>query len=110
MGADAFISFYGTRYEVGDADDADSLNEQNDSRLALAKSGRLDTYIGRLTDGEPYFLFIGRRLGVFGVEGQSSTSFTADEISLIASQTDEKLDSLGIPGERRIWFQLEAQY
>ena len=112
MGADAFIAFYGIRSEIGDADAADAIYDRNDTRLASAKRAKLDTYIGRLTDGEPYFLFIGRRLGVFGVEGETSKAFPADDLARIAQQTDDAMISLGLglPGEPQFWFQLEAQY
>ena len=110
MGADAFIVFYGVRFDVGDADESESLAVKNDTRLALAKRGGLDTYIGRVTDGEPYFLFVGRRLGLFGVEGATSMSFKTEELAQLATETDTRLSALGIRGEPKFWFQLEAQY
>jgi hypothetical protein len=110
MGADAFVVFYGTRYEVGDADEADALDHHNDPRLAAAKRGKLDTYGGRLTDGEPHFLFIGRLLGVFGVEGETLKSYSADELAKIADQTRDAMAALGLPGQPQFWFQLYAQY
>jgi len=108
--ADAFIVFFGSRYEIGDADEADALDDRNDPRLAAAKQGALDTYIGRLTDGEPYFLLIGRRIGVFGIEGETLKDYSEDELTQIASQTRVLMASLGLQGPLRFWFQLEAQY
>lgn len=70
----------------------------------------MDSYTGRLTDGEPHFLYVGKLLGSFGVEGDSLLGLKVDELWQLLSQTDEKLDSSGLAGERRLWFQLEAQY
>ena len=110
MGADAFHAFYGLRYEVADADEVDELDEKNDPRLAAAKKGRLHVCTGRMTDGEPYFLFIGRHLGMFGVEGETEKSFDMQDLSKQAEETASKLQEVGLAGEPRLWFQLEAQY
>jgi hypothetical protein len=110
MGADAFIVFYGTRYQVGDADAADALNEHSDPRLGAAKHGGHDIYIGRVTEDAPYYLFIGRRLGILGVEGETLKEYSAHDFAGIAKQTDEAITSLGLPGQPQFWFQLQAQY
>jgi hypothetical protein len=70
MGADAFIAFYGLRFELTD-DELDSVERHADDRLLAARGANLHTHFGRPTDGEPHFLFVGTRLGVFGIEGEA---------------------------------------
>jgi hypothetical protein len=55
-------------------------------------------------------LYIGRRIGVFGVEGEHLMNYTADELARVANQTRELMSCLELPGQPQFWFQLEAQY
>jgi len=110
MGADSFVAFYGNRYDVGDADAADELNHSTDPRIASAKRSKLDVYVGRLTDGEPYFLLIGRKLGDFGIEGEYEKSFSAVDLAAVAEETQLLLNSCDLIGHPKFWFQLVAQY
>jgi hypothetical protein len=110
MGADLVIAFYGVRYEVGDADDADALDASQDERLRAAKLVKLQTWVGRITDGEPHHLLIGRKLGVLGVQGEVSRDYSADDLAVIARSVNESLAAQGLVGEPRFWFILEAQY
>ncbi|WP_428304838.1 hypothetical protein [Lacipirellula sp.] len=110
MGADSVIAFYGVRYEVGDADEVDALETSQDERLRIAKLAKLQTWCGRTTDGEPYHLLVGRKLGAFGVQGEVSRDYSADDLAAIARTVDETLIAHGFVGEPRFWFILEAQY
>lgn len=110
MGADSVIAFYGVRYEAGDADEADELEASNDERLRAAKLAKLQIWMGRITDGEPHYLLVGKKLGMLGVEGEVSRDYSAAELAAIARIVDESLAVFGLPGEPRFWFILEAQY
>lgn len=110
MGADSVIAFYGLRYEIGDADEADALEAPNDARIQAAKLAELHIWTGRITDGEPHHLLIGRKLGMLGVEGEVSRDCSADDLAAIARSVDESLALHGLVGQPRFWFILEAQY
>ncbi len=58
MGADAFIAFCGLRYLLSD-DEVEAVEANQDDRVKVARSAKLDAYFGRLTDGEPYFFSSG---------------------------------------------------
>jgi hypothetical protein len=73
MSADKVIVFYGIRLQVPRDDEVmtAALEARTDPRLVVARAAKLDAWWGRLTDGEDYHLLTGRKIGVFGVEGQS---------------------------------------
>jgi len=110
MGADAFVVFYGIRYEIHDEHEIDAVSENSDPRITAAKQGKLDFYMGRLTDGEPHFLFVGRRLGVFGVQNEMLKVYSAEDLARIAKHTEASIRSVGLSESARFWFQLDAQY
>jgi hypothetical protein len=109
LGADAFIAFYGLRYTLTDAE-IDTVEQNTDERQVAARRAKLQTYFGRLTDGEPYFLFVGTRLGVFGVENESERSVDATQLEQIMRDTAAKLESAGLRGAPQLHLQLQAQY
>lgn len=110
MGADRFIAFYGIRLSIENEDDVDEIDERTDARLAAAKKGKLHWYVGRLTDGETHFLFVGKSLGIYGVENNHEKSFDLTELEKIAKETNEALRQVSLEGKPQLWFQLEAQY
>ncbi len=109
MGADAFVAFYGVRYVLAD-DEIEAVESDQDRRVIAARGAKLQTYFGRLTDGEPYFLLIGARLGVFGVENDPYRSFDTSALERIMVDTLGKLAEAGLSGEPQLHLQLEAQY
>jgi hypothetical protein len=109
MGADAFVAFYGLHYTLSD-DEADAVEQQTDARVTAAKRAKLQTYFGRLTDGEPYFLLLGTRLGVFGVENECGRSFDAAALDRIMRETATKLRKAGLPDTPQLHLQLVAKY
>lgn len=111
MGADRFIAFYGLRFQLtADADEIDDMDEGSDPRFVAAKQGKLHHYVGRLTDGEPFFLFIGKSFGIYGVENKHERALSIEEIENVATETRETLRRVGLEGTPQLWFQLEAQY
>lgn len=109
MGADAFIAFYGLRYTLTDAE-MDAVEQNFDERVVAAQRAKLQTYTGRLTDGQPYFLFIGTRLGVFGVQNESERSVDTPSLEQVMRETAAKLQTAGLPGTPQLHLQFEAQY
>lgn len=109
MGADAFIALYGLRYTLA-GDEAEAIEEGSDARVVAARRAKLQTHFGRLTDGEPHFLLIGTRLGVFGSENESARSVDASELEQITRDTAAKLREAGLSGTPKLHLQFEAQY
>jgi hypothetical protein len=110
MGADAFIVFYGIRYSITSDEDVEAVERAKDPRIIVAKRAKLQAYWGRLTDGEPYFLLIGTRLGVFGIENQSQSAIDGPALERIMRDTRDTLSAAGLSGEPQLHLQLEAQY
>lgn len=109
MGADAFVAYCGVRYILRD-EELDCMEARTDQRFRAARDVKLRTWWGRLTEGEPYHMFIGTELGIFGVQGETHRSFNALELERIMDDTRRKLAEAGLPGEPLFHFQLEAQY
>ena len=111
MGADAFVVFYGVRQTVPD-DDAtlEALEEGDHPLLSLPLGCGLVSWWGRLTDGSDYHILLGKRIGVFGVEGQHESSLSVADIQAIATEVDALLAEHSIRGKPSLHFQLEAQY
>jgi hypothetical protein len=111
MGADALVAFYGIRYEIqNDEESLLSLEENRDPRCLAARRAKLACYWGRPTDGEHYFLFIGTKLGSFGIQGDVARSFTDQALIQIAEETKAKLREAQLEGEPKLWLQFEGQY
>lgn len=109
MGADALIVFYGLRFSLNDAE-VDAIENRTDARVIAAQRAKLQTYCGRVTDGQPHFLLIGTRLGVFGVENESERSIDAPQWEQVTRETTAKLVAAGLTDPPQLHFQLEAQY
>src|SRR6266436_9114232 len=90
MGADAVVIFYGVRITIAD-EDLEACEEESHEVVRLAHDADLDTYLGRLTDGELYFLLIGKRLAVLGVENDTERAFSDAEFGRISSETRRRL-------------------
>jgi hypothetical protein len=109
LGADAFIAFYGLRYVLSNSE-RDAVEQQTDERVVAARRAKLQAHFGRITDGEPHFLLIGTRLGVFGVENESSRSVDGAQLDQIMRDTAAKLREAGLSGKPQLHLQLQAQY
>jgi hypothetical protein len=108
MGADAVVVFYGVKCVIDV--DADAAEEQANELARRARKHKLDEYFGRLTDGEPHFVLIGKEIGTFGVENDPEKSLPAAELQRIAMQTRERLVAAGFHDEPALLIQLDAQY
>ena len=111
MGADAFVAFYGVRFEIDeDADDFELYEDESHETIRRAHDANLDTYFGRLTDGEPHFLFVGKQLSVLGVENDPDCVVSDLEFGRVQKETRKRLAAAGFSGEPALHLQLDAQY
>ena len=108
MGADVFLAFYGLRYTLS-AGELEAVEQRTDARVISARRAKLHTHFGRLTDGEPYFLLVGTRLGVFGVENEPARSYEAAALEQVMRETAAKLQAAGLPGTPALHLMLEAE-
>lgn len=112
MGADYFLAFYGIKLSIDSDDEAEqeSCALGTDARCVRAKAAGLQTHTGRMTEGEDYFLYIGRKLATLGLEAESHAVLPIASIVAIAHDTAERLKHAGFTQEPALHLQLEAQY
>ncbi len=111
MSADAFVVFYGVRFEILSEDDLlEPLELETDDRMVRATRHGLDHWFGVATDGAPHHLYVGRNIGCFGVEGSGYRSLPMAGILQVAAETQAKLHEAGFDGEPALHMQLEAGY
>jgi hypothetical protein len=109
MGADSFIAFFGVRFELLE-EEIESCETRADERIRKARKAKLDFCFDRPTDGEKYFLYVGRSLAGLGVEAEVYEKLSEAELFEIVSQTKTRLTQAKIGGEPSFHFQLIAQY
>jgi hypothetical protein len=112
MGADAFVAFYGIKVvlDPNDEDMLDAVGDDSDPRCQRALTFGLHTHAGRMTEGEDYFLFIGRRLGWLGLEHASHVQVDMHHLSDLHALVRAKLIEAGFSGTPALHLQLTAQY
>lgn len=112
MGADSFLAFYGIKIAL-DPDDEQTLETFETCSAPQCKAAEragLQTHLGRLTDGEDYFLYVGCRVGWLGLEYDDYVQVTIDELAEMAGQVKSKLKEAGFDQSPALHLQLEAQY
>ena len=112
MGADSFIAFYGIKFELDpdDEDELDACDTDADPRCQRAKRAGLETFTGRMTEGEDYFLYIGRRLAWLGIEHEQHLSQSAEQLSSAVADVKAKLQAAGSVQPPELHFQFIGQY
>ena len=112
MGADSFVAFFGIKLSLDpeDEDVLDACGDETDSRCVTAKAAGLQVHSGRMTDGEDYFLYVGRRLGWIGLEGDPYTTLSEPQFIEIAASVRKRLVEAGFREQPGLHLQLEAQY
>ena len=111
MGADAFVAFFGVKIAL-DPDDEETLDAcgaRTDKRCKAAAAMGLDTDTGRMTNGEDYFLLVGRRLGWLGLEHKPYVRI-AEDLGELQSHVRRKLRAAGFLEEPAMHLQFVAQY
>jgi hypothetical protein len=112
MGADAFVAFFGIKVTLDpqDEDTLDACGMETDPRCVAAKKAGLETHSGRMTDGEDYFLLIGQRLGLLGLEYEPHVKVAPDRLAALISDVQARLKQAGFNETPALHLQFEAQY
>ncbi|MEK8032509.1 hypothetical protein AACH06_16920 [Ideonella sp. DXS29W] len=112
MGADCMVGFYGIKVPL-DADDEaeqEACGTDTDPRCVKARGAGLQTYTGRMTDGEDYFLYIGWQVADIGLEGSSHVAHSPADLMRKFEDVDRRLLEAGFRERAALHFQLVAQY
>ena len=109
MGADSFIAFFGVRFELSE-EEMELCETREDDRIRRARKTKLDFCFDRPTDGEQYFLYVGRSLAGLGIEAKMYEKFSEAKLLEIVSETKTRLTQADISGEPALHLQLIAQY
>jgi hypothetical protein len=112
VGADAFVAFFGVKIAL-DPDDEETLDAcgaETDKRCTAAAAVGLQTHSGRMTDGEDYFLLIGRRLAWLGLEHDPYVRVGADDMNEIQLDVKRRLRAAGFTEEPALHLQFVGQY
>ncbi len=105
MSADTFIGFYGVRFELRSGE-LESLEDKSDPRLVFARKHGLKSYWGNFGGSkEKWLLFIGARLGVFGVENEREYSIHSRALLDLMRDTEAKLTSAGVKEQPALYLQ-----
>ncbi|MDR7272098.1 hypothetical protein J2X20_004772 [Pelomonas saccharophila] len=112
MGADSFIAFYGIKFELDpdDEDELDACGADTDPRCQKARRAGLETFTGRMTDGEDYFLYVGRRVAWLGIEHDQHLKQSAEQLASIATDVKAKLRAADFAQAPELHFQFIGQY
>ncbi len=112
MGADAFLVFYGIKISLDPKDESlwEAIESEAEPRILAAQRAGLDTWVGRMTDGEDEFIYIGRNLGSLGDQESSYLQIGLKELSDLSMKVAAKLREAGLEGDPAFHLQLEAQY
>jgi len=110
MSSDVFIAFYGIEFPVPDGETLTDIEEQNDERLVRAREHKLDWWLGRLTDGAPFHLLIGKKIAQLGVEGSHEKGFTDTDMDDLREETRRNLADAGFRETPRLIFKYESDY
>ena len=104
MSAEAFVAFFGMRYEIT----IDESEDNDDKRVQAARKAGLQNYSGNFGGlEERYLLFIGSRLGLLGAENKSEVNLPWDELQTLMETTKAKLHAAGLPGDPALYLQWE---
>lgn len=112
MGADAFLVFYGIKIPLDSEDESlwEAIESEAEPRILAARRAGLDIRVGRMTDGEDEFIYIGSNLGSLGDQESSYLQIGTEELSLLSLKVAAKLKEAGLEGDPAFHLQLEAQY
>ena len=107
MSASACIVFYGIRRQIP-TDAIEEVESRSDPLIEAARRTKLDVYWGNFGgQSERYYLFIGKKLGMFGTENALERSLSFDELKSIAASVSRHLTDAGICDEPFLYIQWE---
>jgi hypothetical protein len=107
MSTASTLAFFGLRFKIEDDAQIEALEKRTHVHQQSAKKASLDHYWANFDEpGERYYSFIGRRLGVIGLENQSEVAIAFENLEQIRRDTEDKLCAIGIEGVPRLYLQL----
>jgi hypothetical protein len=105
MSADSSLVLYGLKFAVSNEEELNALEQRTHPLQCKASSAQLDHYWGAISV-EEYALFIGRRLGLIGVENESCVVLSREDITRVQADVTATLNEMGLGGEPRLYIQL----
>jgi hypothetical protein len=106
MSSSSCVSMYGIRFSISDDDELAELEERTHKLFKLAKNSGLTCYWGNFgMPDEVYYAFIGRKIGIHGVENDKEVSYTKDELNLIMEDVGKKILGMGFKDEPKLYIQ-----
>src|SRR5688572_16682285 len=107
MSAPVCLIFFGVRYEVGEGE-IEALEKRSDPRIASARKHGLKFYWGNFgLQQERWLLFVGAKLGSFGLENSTEVQLERPALEYILNETEVKLRQAGFSEEPRLYVQWE---
>ncbi|HEX7900403.1 MAG TPA: hypothetical protein VF950_21725 [Planctomycetota bacterium] len=103
MSAPSCLFFFGVRFEVERTELA-LLEAKTHPLMLKAHEAGLGHYWHDFgTSEDRYYLFVGRKLAVIGVEGELGARFDADKLLDEAEEIGAKLKQADLPGDPTFW-------
>ncbi len=113
MSTESFLAFYGVRRPLDPRSaEFEAIERDEDEWSLLAKHKKLDIYCGNFhpNSGEEYYLFIGKRLGVFGGENLAHLDYSDERLLGLMEVVRRSLSEAGVAGEPALHFAWEPDY
>ncbi|HUT08940.1 MAG TPA: hypothetical protein VMY42_00445 [Thermoguttaceae bacterium] len=105
MSAESTVAFYGVRFEIAD-EDITSLEERSHPLLVKARQNGLKTYWGNFAEkGRKCLLFVGDKVGIFGLENDRQVRVSVDELANRANDTNARLQRAGIVEQAMLYLE-----
>lgn len=102
MSAESTVVFFGLQFEVPAAE-VELLELKRHPLLAKARAASLQHYWADFGDVEPrYFLIIGRKLAIVGLENDAEVTLGEEELSVSMAETSTKLRANGFSEEPQL--------
>jgi hypothetical protein len=109
MSASACIVFYGVRHEASPEEVEALLEGSSIDLIVSAKRVGLDVYWANFGgEAERFLVFVGKRVGSFGIEDLQSRSVTHAELDAMAAKVQASLKEAGIVGPVALHCEWEA--
>lgn len=94
--ADTTIAIYGIRLEIDEVE-IEALEDRSHTAIVNARKAGLQYYWGNFASpDERYYLFIGKILGILGVENSYEVKFGLQQLQSIESEVSTKLVEAGL--------------
>lgn len=107
MSADSFVVFYGVLRRLADSAEIELCESRQHPWIVAARNAGLQHYWGTFGLDGDHILLVGRRLGVFGAEGDTELQLCDSELQSISLETKERLERAGIAETPKLLIQYE---